>query len=108
MLKQKQQTITNTITTKELVKSISTQLNCTQEETSKFLQAYKHVIVTTLKNKRNISLLGFLKFTIKSISAKTGRNPQTGAQISIPEHSKVVIAMSKVLQTEINTSIQSK
>lgn len=54
------------------------------------------------------SIPGFGKFTKKTRAARTGRNPRTGAVISIPERSSVSFTAGKGLKTGASTSRRKK
>jgi nucleoid DNA-binding protein len=45
---------------------------------------------------REVVMRGFGTFKAKLVPARTGRNPQTGAPVEIPEHIKVIFKPSKV------------
>jgi DNA-binding protein HU-beta len=50
------------------------------------------------------SIPGFGKFTRKTRAARTGRNPRTGTEISIPERTTVSFTAGKGLKTGTSTS----
>lgn len=52
----------------------------------------------------SFSIPGFGKFTKKTRAARTGRNPRTGAEISIPERATVSFTAGKGLKSGTSTS----
>ena len=49
-----------------------------------------------------VSIPGFGKFKVQSKPARTGRNPSTGATITIAASKKVVFQPAKVLKDAVN------
>jgi DNA-binding protein HU-beta len=52
----------------------------------------------------SFAIPGFGKFTRKTRAARTGRNPRTGTEISIPERTTVSFTAGKGLKTRTSTS----
>lgn len=52
----------------------------------------------------SFSIPGFGKFTKKTRAARTGRNPRTGTEISIPERTTVAFTAGKGLKSGTSTS----
>lgn len=49
-----------------------------------------------------ISIAGFGKFGVKTMAARTGRNPATGTQIEIAASRKVAFTAAKMLKEKVN------
>jgi len=47
------------------------------------LESFMGSVTDTLKGGNKVSLVGFGTFSVSARSARTGRNPQTGAEIQI-------------------------
>jgi DNA-binding protein HU-beta len=56
---------------------------CTKEEARKALNAVLEAIKKVLKKGNKVTLIGFGTFSVAKRSARTGRNPQTGAPLKI-------------------------
>lgn len=59
-------------------------------------------IAQAMTSGKEINLLGFGKFNIGVRAARTGRNPQTGAEMQIPESKNVRFKASKKLKELVN------
>lgn len=73
----------------DLVARVSRQSNVGRAETARVLKALVAGIREALKNGDKVSLSGLGTFKIKARKARVGRNPQTGAVISIPAGRKI-------------------
>ena len=69
----------------QLIDAIASQANLSKADSKKALDAFIAVTTEALKNNDRIALVGFGSFSVSSRNARTGRNPQTGAPINIPE-----------------------
>ena len=69
---------------KELIGTVAAESGLTQKEATLALNALCRVIVSTLQQGDQVTLLGFGSFTVKERPARLGRNPRSGAAISIP------------------------
>ncbi len=58
-------------------------------------------ITRALKKGDRASLVGFGTFTVGRRRARTGRNPQTGAPITIPARRVVRFSAGKALKSEV-------
>jgi len=77
------------------------QLN-SKAEASKALDAILEVIQEGLANGETITFTGFGSFKVVERAGRTGRNPQTGAQIQIPSAKVVRFAAGKFLKDAVN------
>ena len=67
----------------ELVAEVAKKANLTKKVTSDLLSATIETIETTIKKGSKVTLVGFGTFESRKRAARTGRNPQTGAEIKI-------------------------
>ena len=67
----------------ELINAIAEQSNLSKADAGRSLDALIKIIETTLKAGDSISLVGFGTFAVKERAERTGRNPQTGQEITI-------------------------
>ncbi|MEH7569954.1 HU family DNA-binding protein, partial [Priestia megaterium] len=56
----------------------------TKQDTKKAVDALFEKISNTLANEEKIQLIGFGTFEVRERAARTGRNPQTGEEMTIP------------------------
>lgn len=68
----------------ELVHAIADEAKVKLADAEKCLNAFTNVITKSLKNKQNVTLVGFGTFEAKDRAARDGRNPKTGETIKIP------------------------
>lgn len=68
----------------ELIDAMASQANLTKADAKKALDAFVNTTTKALKKGDRVALVGFGSFSVSERSARTGRNPQTGAPIQIP------------------------
>lgn len=52
-------------------------------------------LIETLKKDNSVTIKGFGTFTLKSIAARTRRNPKTGGKVDAPAFKKITFKMAK-------------
>ncbi|MGN1153015.1 MAG: HU family DNA-binding protein [Candidatus Gastranaerophilaceae bacterium] len=67
----------------ELVKEIAKKASVSQKSASDILSATLEVIEKTVAKGKKVTLVGFGTFEARKRAARTGRNPQTGAELKI-------------------------
>lgn len=90
------------ITFKELVDIIAAQSNQSQTSTNSFIHELVDIIEKGLKQSGSVSISGFGKFELRWMKPRTGVNPQTGEELSIPAQNKVVFKPYKSLREDVN------
>lgn len=90
------------ITFKELVELIAKQSEQSQTSANSFISELVDIIEGGLKSDGQISISGFGKFELRWMKERTGTNPQTGEQITIPGQNKVVFKPYKALREGVN------
>ena len=68
----------------ELVQIISSKSGLSKTQVTEVLSAFTATITDVLKDGDQVILPGLCTFSTTTRSARTGRNPQTGATIQIP------------------------
>ncbi|RDZ09221.1 DNA-binding protein [Priestia megaterium] len=68
----------------ELVDAVATKSELTKQDSKKAVDALFEPISNTLAQEEKVQLVGFGTFEIRERSERTGRNPQTGEQMTIP------------------------
>jgi DNA-binding protein HU-beta len=68
----------------ELIDAVATKSELTKQDTKKAVDALFETISNTLANEEKIQLIGFGTFEVRERAARTGRNPQTGEEMTIP------------------------
>ncbi len=68
----------------ELVDVVATQAELSKQDAKKAVEALFETISNTLAKEEKIQLIGFGTFEVRERAARTGRNPQTGEEMTIP------------------------
>ncbi len=68
----------------QLIEAMASEANLTKAEAKKALDAFINTTSKALKEGDRIALVGFGSFSVSERSARTGRNPKTGAEMQIP------------------------
>ena len=90
------------VTKPEVVTQVVAQTGLGKGEVEKAVNSFLDVIAGALKRGEKINLVGFGVFDVSSRKARTGRNPQTGAEINIPASRNPRFRASKLLKDAIN------
>jgi DNA-binding protein HU-beta len=87
----------------ELIESIASTADISKADAGRALDAVVDAITGALKNQDSVSLVGFGTFGVKERAARTGRNPQTGAEIQIPKANVPGFKAGKALKDAVNS-----
>ncbi|MED4256771.1 HU family DNA-binding protein [Priestia megaterium] len=68
----------------ELIDAVATKSELTKQDSRKAVDALFETISNTLAKEEKIQLIGFGTFEVRERSERTGRNPQTGEEMTIP------------------------
>ena len=86
----------------DLINAIAEQANLSKADAGRSLDALIKTIETTLKAGDSVALVGFGTFEVKARAARTGRNPQTGQEISIAAANVPSFKAGKGLKDAVN------
>lgn len=86
----------------ELVKQIAERAGLTQAQATTALQAFETSIIDELAKGGEVALIGFGTFKVTDRAARTGRNPQTGAEIQIAASKAPTFKAGKGLKDAVN------
>jgi len=86
----------------QLIDAIAGNSGLTKADAKKALDAFINVTGDALKGGDRVALVGFGSFGVSERSARTGRNPQTGAEIQIPAKKVVKFKAGSELTDSIN------
>lgn len=86
----------------ELVAAIAEKSALSKKDAEKFVNAFTETVKETLKKGDKIQLIGFGTFDVSKRAARTGRNPQTGAEIKIPASNAPKFTAGKALKEALN------
>ena len=86
----------------ELIVAIAEKSGLTKKDSEKALKAFEEAVTEELKKGGKVQLVGFGSFDVAERAARTGRNPQTGEEISIPASKAPRFKVGKALKDAIN------
>ena len=86
----------------ELLDAISTDSGLSKADAGKALDAALGAVAKSLAGGNGVSLVGFGNFSVSKREARTGRNPQTGAEIQIAARNVVKFSPGKALKDAVN------
>jgi len=85
----------------ELISRVARDTRITKVQAARVVDSLLEHITRALKKGDRASLVGFGTFTVGRRRARTGRNPQTGAPITIPARRVVRFTAGKALKSEV-------
>ncbi len=86
----------------ELVAAIAEQTELSKKDAEKALKAFVDVVTEELQKGEKIQLVGFGTFEVTERAAREGRNPLTGATMSIPASKAPKFKAGKALKDAVN------
>jgi DNA-binding protein HU-beta len=86
----------------ELIEAIASAADIPKAAAGRALDAMVDSVSDALKKGDQVVLVGFGTFSIKERAARTGRNPQTGAPISIAAAKIPTFKAGKALKDAVN------
>ena len=85
----------------DLVNSLASKTNMTKKGAAEALDTVLKAVVDALKKGEKVTVTGFGTFEVRSRSARTGRNPQTGKEIMIPARKVAAFRAGKALKDAV-------
>ena len=86
----------------ELVAAIAEKTQLSKKDAEAALKAFTEVVAEELKKGEKIQLVGFGTFETSERAARVGRNPQTGAEMTIAASKAPKFKAGKALKDSIN------
>ena len=86
----------------ELVDAIAASAGLTKKDAEKAVKAFTEVVGKELKKGGKVQLVGFGTFEVTKRAARTGRNPQTGAEMKIKASKAPKFSAGKALKDAVN------
>ena len=86
----------------ELVAAVAEQAGLSRKDAEAAVKAFTDVVADALKNGDKIQLVGFGTFEVSERAARTGRNPQTGAEMTIAASKAPKFKAGKALKDSLN------
>lgn len=85
----------------ELLDAMADASGLSKADTGSALEAFTSVVTDALRNKDTVALIGFGTFQVKHRAERKGRNPQTGAEITISEAYVPSFKVAKALKDSV-------
>ncbi|QSX23545.1 HU family DNA-binding protein [Priestia megaterium] len=85
----------------QLVDAVATKSELTKQDSKKAIDALFETISNTLAKEEKIQLVGFGTFEIRERAERTGRNPQTGEEMTIPASKSPAFKPGKELKEAV-------
>lgn len=73
------------MTKQELIETLATETQMSKRQVETVLVNFVQIVERTIKNGEKVAVTGFGTFDLGKRAARRGVNPQTGAEIRIPE-----------------------
>ena len=86
----------------ELAAAIAEKAGVTKEKAGEIINALTDEIANAMAKNDPVTLIGFGTFSVRERSARSGKNPQTGATIQIPASKSVGFKPGKALKDAVN------
>ncbi len=86
----------------ELVAAIADKAELSKKDADAALKAFTDVVAEELRKGEKIQLVGFGTFEVSERAARTGRNPQTGEEMTIPASKAPKFKAGKALKDLMN------
>lgn len=86
----------------DLVNYMAEETGLTKADATRALEAMMSGVVKGLKESGKVTITGFCTYTAKAKPESTGRNPKTGATVTIPARTAVTIKAGSKLKDALN------
>lgn len=85
----------------ELAAAIAEKADLSKDKAGQVLNVILDEITASVAKGEDVSLVGFGSFTVRERAARTGKNPQTGAELKIPASKNVSFKAGKGLKDAV-------
>ncbi|RZQ53984.1 DNA-binding protein HU [Pseudoalteromonas phenolica] len=86
----------------QLVEKMAADAEISKAAAARALESFTGAVTNSLKEGNSVALVGFGTFSVKERAARTGRNPQTGAEIQIAAANIPSFKAGKGLKDTVN------
>jgi len=91
------------MTKADIIEAVYEQIGFSKKEAAEVVEIVFDTMKDTLADGEKIKISGFGNFVVRPKRARTGRNPQTGEQITISARKVLTFKPSQVLKDALNT-----
>jgi nucleoid DNA-binding protein len=82
----------------QLIDSVAAKADISKAAAGRAIDAMIEAVTETLEKEESVTLVGFGTFSVRDRAARTGRNPQTGAEIQIAASKLPAFKAGKLLK----------
>lgn len=86
----------------EMIQAVAEKANLSKTQAAEAVDAVMDVIREALAKDDTVTLIGFGTFSVRERAGRTGRNPRTGEEISIPASKVPGFKPGKALKDAVN------
>lgn len=86
----------------DLINEIAESANLSKADAGRALEGFIGAVSGALQKGDSVQIVGFGTFNVRERSARTGRNPQTGATIQIKASKNAAFKAGKALKDSLN------
>ncbi|WP_147652121.1 HU family DNA-binding protein [Vulcaniibacterium gelatinicum] len=86
----------------EFIAAVAEAASLSKADAGRAVDAVISTITNTLKSGESVNLVGFGTFAVRERAARTGRNPRTNQEISIPASKNPAFKAGKALRDAVN------
>ncbi len=90
------------MTKADIIEAVYEQIGFSKKEAAEVVELVFETMKETLTEGEKIKISGFGNFVVRPKRARTGRNPQTGEQITISARRVLTFKPSQVLKDSLN------
>ena len=90
------------MTKAELIDAVSEKAGVSKAEAEKTIGAFFELVVASAIKGEKVAWPGFGSFSTSSRKARVGRNPQTGAAVTVPASTAMKFTASSTLKAQLN------
>jgi len=86
----------------DIIQNVYEKLGIPKKDSARIVESVFDLMKESLANSEKIKISGFGNFIVKEKKSRRGRNPQTGAEISISARRVLTFKSSQVLRRALN------
>ena len=90
------------MTKAELIDAVAKNAGVTKADAERTIGAFFDLVTTSAKKGDKVAWPGFGSFSTSKSAARTGRNPQTGAEVKIAASTRRKVTSSSTLKAALN------
>lgn len=90
------------MTKAELIDAVSQKADVSKADAERTIAAFFDLVVETTKGGDKVAWPGFGSFSTTKRKERTGRNPQTGATVTVPASTAMKFSASSTLKATLN------